>query len=183
MSESPSLILLEAAPGPDDPLGMMMACHKRLLARLETLTRVVEVFKHADEERYDQAAGAIGLVIRHLHGPARVHHEDEEISLFPRMLARDAGAAAPIHALESEHEQLEGLWSSVLPMLMALADGAELTPDRLECLEAGVAALRSGYEAHIRHEDEVIYPLAERLLSPEDLHGLGTEMSTRRQLR
>ena len=41
MSPSPSLVILEAAPGPDDPLGMLKACHRRLEARLATLSRVV----------------------------------------------------------------------------------------------------------------------------------------------
>ena len=182
MSESPSLVLLEAAPGPDNPIGMLMACHRRLEARLETLTRVVEVYQQRDEERYDQAAGAIGLVVRHLRGPARLHHEDEELSLVPRLAHQDAVVAQQLAALEREHELLDARWAAVLPGLLQLAGGAEPTDELVAEVAKGVASLRKGYAAHIQREDEVIYPAAKRILDAEDLAEVGVEMASRRHV-
>lgn len=183
MSDSRSITLLEAAPGPDDPVGMLMACHRRLEGRLETLTRVVEVYRLRDEERYDQAAGAIGLVIRHLHGPTRTHHEDEELSLFPRMIAHDAEAAGKvIAALEAEHETLESRWAALLPILVGLAEGDEPTDALVAQLAAGVEALVAAYRAHIRIEDEELYPMAKRLLADTDIAAVGREMAARRHI-
>lgn len=182
MSDSPSLILLEPAPGPDDPLGMLRACHRRLEAKLDTLTRVVEVYQQADEERYDQAAGAIGLVVRHLHGPAQTHHEDEELSLFPRMIARDPAIAEPLHKLEFEHEKLAVQWRALLPMLLSLADGTIAPPEHLANVARGVATLSAGYRAHIHAEDTIIYPAAQSLLSADELAEIGREMADRRHL-
>jgi hemerythrin-like domain-containing protein len=182
MSDSRSITLLEAAPGPDDPVGMLMACHRRLEGRLETLLRVVEVYRLRDEERYDQAAGAIGLVIRHLHGPTRTHHEDEEVSLFPRMVARDAEAARAIAALEAQHETLEAQWNAVLPTLVGLAEGDEPTDELVARLAVGVEALVTAYREHIRLEDEELYPLAKRVLSEAEVAALGQEMAARRHI-
>jgi hemerythrin-like domain-containing protein len=182
MSDSPSLILLEPAPGPDDPLGMLRACHRRLEAKLDTLTRVIEVYQQGDEERYDQAAGAIGLVIRHLHGPAQTHHEDEELSLFPRMIARDPAIAERLHALELEHETLAVTWRALLPQLLSLADGTPAPAERLAAMAEAVATLNTGYRAHIRAEDTVIYPAAQETLSAAELAAVGDEMAARRHL-
>jgi hemerythrin-like domain-containing protein len=175
-------VLLEAAPGPDNPLGMLMACHRRLEAKLTTLKRVIEVYQQRDEERYDQAAGAIGMVIRHLHGPGRLHHEDEEISLFPRMIARDPAVEKRLARLEFEHEKLEVQWSALLPLLVRLSEGHELLDTELTTLAQGVAVLTEGYLTHIHEEDEQIYAEAKRLLSEEELALLGTEMAARRQV-
>ncbi|MFN3428695.1 MAG: hemerythrin domain-containing protein [Candidatus Sericytochromatia bacterium] len=182
MSDSGSFTLLEAAPGPDDPVGMLMACHRRLEGRLETLTRVVEVYRVRDEERYDQAAGAIGLVIRHLHGPTRLHHEDEELSLFPRMIARDAQAGAVIAGLEVEHEALEVQWAALLPVLVGLAEGDEPTDELVERLASGVEALIATYREHIRIEDQELYPMAKQLLAETEIAAVGQEMAARRHI-
>lgn len=182
MSDSSSIVLLEAAPGPDDPLGMLMACHRRLEAKLLTLQRVVEVYQQRDEERYDQAAGAIGMVIRHLHGPARLHHEDEEISLFPRLVAHEAQVEQQLAHLEFEHEKLEVQWAALLPLLVRLAEGGEPVDAEITTLAQGVAVLSEGYHRHIREEDEQIYTQAKRLLGSDEIAAVGAEMAARRQV-
>jgi hemerythrin-like domain-containing protein len=182
MSNSSSFVLLEAAPGPENPLGMLMACHRRLEAKLDTLARVVEVYQQVDEERYDQAAGAIGLVIRHLHGPARLHHEDEEISLFPRLIAQDAAMEQRLGKLELEHEKLEARWAALLPTLTSLAEGTEPKPELVAELAQGVEALSEAYRGHIRAEDEEIYVDAARLLDAGEIAAIGAEMKARRHI-
>lgn len=178
---SSSFTLLDAAPGPDDPFGMLRACHRRLEARLDTLERVLEVYQQADEERYDQAAGALGMVIRHFLGAGKLHTEDEELSLFPR-LTEDEALATLIDTLEADHAQIEAVWRRLLPTLEELSEGADPHPERVSSLADGVAALCEAYRAHILREDREIFPLAEEALSSEARQALGQEMAARRHL-
>jgi hemerythrin-like domain-containing protein len=45
-----------------------------------------------------------------------------------------------------------------------------------------VATLNTGYRAHIRAEDTVIYPAAQETLSAAELAAVGDEMAARRHL-
>ena len=46
--------------------------------------------------------------------------------------------------------------------------------------EAVLAQFAQGYDAHIRSEEEVVYPAARALLEPQALQAMGQEMRQRR---
>jgi hemerythrin-like domain-containing protein len=181
-SVPPSFNILNPAPGTDDPIGMLHACHRRLEGRLDTLARIVEVFRDREEDRYDQAAGAAGMAIRYFCGAAHHHKCDEEESLFPRMIEADASVSALLDALEADHLALENRWASMFPTLEKIAEG--LTPTDAELLELAedLAFLDAGYRKHIQQEDQTIFPTAVRLLAPDELLTVGREMAARRFL-
>jgi hemerythrin-like domain-containing protein len=93
------------------------------------------------------------------------HHQKEEGVLFGAMIAGGAPAAGgPIDMMLDEHEQARALTRQ-------LRDGAK----RLEGLDAGAAPLivraARRYVAllrdHIAKEDEMLFPMADELLSPD----------------
>lgn len=182
MTQSASMTILGPAPGPDDPLGLLRACHRRLEARLDTLVRVFEVYGRREEDRYDQAAGAIGMVIRHMQGAAKLHNEDEEFSLFPRLIEADPTLSGRLLALEAEHETTDELWASLRPVLQELSEGADPEPGLVTRLMPRVEALVQGHRRHFQIEEAEVFQPAERLLSPEALRSIGEEMAARRQL-
>lgn len=179
---SGSLTILGPAPGPDDPIGMLKACHRRLESRLDTLRRVTEVYQRREEDRYDQAAGAIGMVIRHMQGAGRMHTEDEEFSLFPRLVEADADFVQRLLALEAEHETIESLWDRLRPTLQAIAEGADPEPAMAAGLARDVAALEDAYLRHIRTEEETVLTPAVHVLSDAAIAAIGEEMAARRHL-
>lgn len=176
----PSFNFLAPAPGTDDPIGMLKACHRRLEGRLDTLARVVEVFTNREEDRYDQAAGAVGQVIRYFCGAAHHHSRDEEESLFPRMIAADKAVAERLAILEADHDRLDDTWASIFPTLEKIAEGFEPEEGELRELAEDLKVLDAGYRDHIRREESEILALAERLLDREELHAVGREMAARR---
>lgn len=182
MSQSASLTILGPAPGPDDPLGMLRACHRRLESRLDALSRVFEVYQRREEDRYDQAAGALGMVIRHFQGAGRMHHEDEEFSLFPRLVEADSAFADRLLPLEAEHETIENLWMSLRPALQEFSEGAEPDPASVARLQPRVEAYVNAHRRHLATEEREVFAPAEGLLSPAALEAIGEEMAARRQL-
>lgn len=176
----PSFNLLGPVPGTDDPIGMLKACHRRLEGRLDTLARVVEVFLNGEEDRYDQAAGAVGQVIRYFCGAAHHHTLDEEESLFPRLIEADPAVAERLAVLETDHEALENRWASMFPTLEKIAEGLEPTADELRELGEDLKVLDAGYRDHIRREESEVLYLAEQLLEGDELRAVGQEMAARR---
>jgi hemerythrin-like domain-containing protein len=164
------------APGFDDPLGLLAACHGRIRDRLRTLARLQ---RHLPEHGHDQdaCAAARGL-LKYFDEAAPNHHADEERSLFPRLAARSSDAAELLDQLALEHDALEAHWRRLRPLLAAIVAGqrANLSPRQ-------VRELRSAYEAHIQREDDLLLPLAVDLLDPEDLEAIGREMAERRAPR
>ncbi|GAB1235318.1 hemerythrin domain-containing protein [Ferrigenium sp. UT5] len=163
-----------AAPGFDDPLEMLRACHGRITAQCDTLNRLVTHLQtHGNDEQAAQAARAI---LRYFDTAGRHHHQDEEQDLFPVLRASgDARAAQYIVRLLAEHKELESAWRALRPLLAAIAE------DRANTLDADVAAsFINGYARHIEFENGTLLPLAATLLHAAQLQTLGRSMAARR---
>ena len=162
-----------SAPGFDDPLGMLAACHRRIERQLATLDRLQ---RHLPEHGCDdEARAAAGAILKYFDGPAPNHHADEEQSLFPRLRAREASAGELVDELEHDHETLAARWRRLRPLLAGIAAGvrANLSPKQVD-------DLRAAYAAHIAREEGLLIPLAARALDAESLRRIGEEMAARR---
>jgi len=73
--------LIPELPDFDDPLGVLRACHERMLAQCNTLQGLVTHVAHNGVD--DEARSAIGNVIHYFTTSALHHHQDEEQDLFP----------------------------------------------------------------------------------------------------
>jgi hemerythrin-like domain-containing protein len=162
------------APTFDDPLGMLEACHGRISAQCALLDKLA---KHLDARRWDeQVAQAATQILRYFDTAGQFHHQDEELDLFPQLLASgDPAAAGLMAALLAEHRELEQCWRALRPELLGLTLGAST---RLE--EGVVSRFNAGYAAHIALENTRLLPLAERLLDFNQRAVLGKRMAARR---
>lgn len=177
--------ILAAKPGPDDPLGQLTACHRKLEARLDALAAVARVLAAGvPAERRQAVVEALGAAIAHFDGPGAWHLADEDDSLYPRLLAMDPAAADVLAALQPEHEAIEAGWDDLKPALAALRDavaagdpvpGAWL--HRLEAQLPGYAAL---YRRHHAFEETTVMPRVRAALDAEALAAIGQEMRARR---
>jgi len=87
------------------------------------------------------------------------HHGKEEAVLFPAMERSEVPeSGCPLGALRSEHKKGRMLVSSF--------------HDSVEKLVADIAAICQFYPDHIWKEDDMVFPMVERLFKPEDLEQL-----------
>lgn len=168
------LLQAAAAPGFDDPLEMLRACHGRITAQCDTLQRLVG---HLQAQGNDtQAAQAARAILRYFDTAGRHHHDDEEQDLFPALLASgDSEVARHVARLLGEHQEMDAAWHTLRPLLAAIAE------DRAGTLDAGtVAHFIDCYARHIVFENGTLLPLAQTLLDEATLQHIGRNMAARR---
>jgi hemerythrin-like domain-containing protein len=165
-------MLTSSAPGFDDPLALLRACHERILRQCETLSKVTERLP-ADGLTPDLREAA-AAVHRYFTTTGRHHHEDEELDLFP-LLRGDSVLAPLLDWLQTDHRRLEQLWRKLEPYLAApesITDPAAFA--------ARVREFNGAYAAHIMRENQELLPRAAALLPPAILTVLGARMAARR---
>ena len=175
--ERPSLF--DTPAGYDDPLGMLLGCHRRIEKKIGTLKALGT---HLSKKGIDaEASTAAQAVLRYFEVAAAHHHADEEHNLFP-MLARritDPTERERFKALDvqlrAEHREIERVWSRLRRPLEGIAEGLQR-----QLPETDVHAFATLYARHIRAEESVFRSLTERWLSPTDLLALGRAMAERR---
>ncbi|MHB1176353.1 MAG: hemerythrin domain-containing protein [Sulfuriferula sp.] len=167
-------LMPKPAPGFDDPIGLLRACHERILGHCDTLERLVSHLRqHGADEDAQQAAVRI---LRYFQVAAPLHHQDEERDLFPALRAHSAFPAIQHQGLEkliAQHRELDQLWIEMEAALLAISRGA---PADL-AVQSFVVLTR----AHIAVEEREIFPLAERLLDAATRAVLSNAMQARRQ--
>ena len=172
-----SSLVSGAAPGFEQPFEMLEACHERVQRMLALLQRLREHLPgHGADENARQAARD---VIRYFDQAAPQHHRDEELHVFPPLLAQgDAGTLALVRRLQQDHLRMAARWASAREVLEAVASGAldSLTPGH----EAALDAFAGPYADHIAAEEQLAYPAAAALLDAGALAAMSEEMMRRR---
>ncbi|MGD2119801.1 MAG: hemerythrin domain-containing protein [Chromatiales bacterium] len=166
------MLLTETAPDFSQPLELLRACHQKILNHCEMLLRLCQ---HVQTQVDDDAQKAAQQIHRYFSSAAQLHHEDEEVDLFP-LLQHNPQASALIRQLQPQHVELGNLWSVFESVL---ADQQRLT--ELANMNHQAVALQQLYASHIEMENEQLLPLAATLLTPVQLQQLGANMQARRQ--
>jgi hemerythrin-like domain-containing protein len=163
----------QAAPGFDDPLGMLVACHRRIERQLATLARLQ---RHLPENGSDaDARAAARATLKYFDNAAPNHDADEEQSLFPRLTAATPDAIPLVDDLEREHAMIAERWRRLRPMLVGISAGQRSTLSPKE-----VANLADCYHAHIAREESDLLPFAKTIFDAATLVVIGEEMAARR---
>jgi pyridoxamine 5'-phosphate oxidase len=171
--------LFDATVGFDDPLEMLLACHRRIERQLATLEKLrAHLTQHGVDAEASLAAQSI---LRYFAKAAESHHEDEEKDLFPLLELRipageeKARFNALRDRLERDHEYVREMWSRLRKPLEAIADGI---PRPLPMFE--VRAFTEAYSRHIEAEEKALGNLFERWIDGSDRAMLGRKMKDRR---
>ena len=165
------------AVGFDTPFEMLEACHERVLRSLALLEKLCN-YLH-DLACDDSARQAARDVVRYFDVAWPLHHEDEELHVFPVVLLQgSADAVDRVHQLQDDHLHMGMHWRDARRRLLALAEGQTHSFSAED--EATFALFSQGYAAHIASEEEVVYPAARALLSESALQQMGQEMRQRR---
>jgi hemerythrin-like domain-containing protein len=174
--------LFEISAGFDEPLEMLLACHRRIERQLETLKRLhARLESHAVDAEASSAAQAL---LKYFDGAGANHHADEEVDLFPLLDARIIDPAEHERfvsfraKLESDHHELQSNWTRLKKPLEGIAEGLTRTLPA-----ADVHAFTWGYAHHILVEESALREFFERWLDAPDRETLGRAMAARRTPR
>lgn len=110
--------------GFDEPFAMLDACHDRVRRSLDLLERLRAYLQ--DKGCDDSARQAARDVLRYFDIAAPLHHEDEELHVFPPLLAQggDERLAALVRQLQRDHVRMAERWAEARQPLEQLAQGA-----------------------------------------------------------
>lgn len=172
------------------PTDMLMGCHARIRHFSTMAVRLSEAV-NAPAEEITRAAESI---YRYFTVALPLHEQDENFSLHPRLkkaanlpastsetsLLRElAGPAAD--AMVEQHESIDQLVERLLPLWTILRASPERIAELAPEMSQTAKALSEIFDAHLKLEEETVFPAMEQLLSEEQLQELLAEMKARRQ--
>jgi len=165
-----------------EPLGLLEDCHKRILHFMQALVTLADSVGAAPLNAVER--DALERSLRYFRKVAPRHNADEEESLFPQLRS---------HPGEQSEQVFAHLASLAADHRWAEVQHHEVDAIGNRWLSAGV--LHSGYHAqfrslvhslsrfyahHIHIEEEEVFPVARRTLSPMEKETVGREMAERR---
>ena len=166
-----------------DPTGLLSDCHRRIEMFLGALEEVASVI---DRPLTEETRAALESALRYFREAAPKHTADEEESLFPRLRRnRDANVEAGIKSLEPlerDHLLAGSLHAEMEELGQRYLSAGSLESTGVEAFRKAIASLASIYKQHISIEDDLVFPLAKRLLSVADKAAIADEMAARRKL-
>ncbi len=165
-----------AAPDFSDPLGLLRACHERILKHGAMAVNLAS--RLADSGLEPEVTNAAAQVHRYFSTAARHHHEDEEQDIFPRLARQSRKLADLVHYLEQEHSRLEALWLEMEPLL---AEPARI--ENTEEFQSLTTQLAEAYRAHVQKENSELLEPATRIISNSELSQIGRSMAKRRGIK
>lgn len=167
-----------------DPTGLLSDCHRRIEMFLGTLEAVAKVI---DLPATEETRRALESALRYFAQAAPQHTADEEESLFPRLRRihdpEIEAVFSRLQQLEEEHRWASPLHAEVDRLGVHYLFTGMLSGPEAGAFRSVVASLASMYKRHIKVEDELVFPLADRILYGFDKSAIAGEMAGRRKVR
>ncbi len=165
-----------------EPTGLLSDCHRRIEMFLGSLVRVAElVEKPLDAD----ARTAMETSLRYFREAAPKHTADEEESLFPRLRRMHNPEVdtllGTLDPLERDHRRADSLHAQVDRLGRKCLSAESLSREDATEFAQAVTQLASIYKEHIRIEDELVFPVAGKVLSAEEKAAIADEMAARRR--
>ena len=174
------------------PIDRLLAEHRELRRDIDRLRAAVEDLRARGDASLPATLPALRPVVAMMSGPLLVHARKEDEALFPAVEGALGESAGPTAVMRREHveihdgarrfrETLRQLHEVEHPSIVAGGERLQ----RLVAGEAGTGELVTTgeelvelLEAHFQKEEDVLFPIARGLLSPEDLAAVESRMET-----
>jgi len=167
-----------------DPIGLLSDCHRRIEMFLGSLQAVADV---VDQPPTEDVRRALESALSYFCQAAPKHTADEEETLFPRLRQMRnpevEAAFSRVEKLEEEHRFAALLHEAVERIGTEYLSNGNLADGEIADFRRSVASLAAIYKQHISIEDELIFPLASRMLSASEKQEVASEMAGRRKVR
>ncbi|NJN40790.1 MAG: hemerythrin domain-containing protein [Gammaproteobacteria bacterium] len=136
--------------------------HRALAGVLHGLQYLVK--RIADGKEQPDFVLLTAMVVYILSFPVRLHHPKEDEYLFSALRTRDAAIVPVLDELEAEHVQDRECARGLDDALRRY----EREPDAFRAFAVAVERYAAFQWAHMRKEEDIVLPAAERALLPED---------------
>ncbi len=143
-----------------EALTILLEGHEKGLAKLALLESAAERLKQG---RGADALPQLCEALEFFNGELRAHFLHEEDGLFP-VLARVIGRMGPIGAMKEEHQSIWRAVDTLEERVTELERGSAGDLAETERVATHVLGL---LRSHIRKENEMLFPLAERHLNDQ----------------
>ena len=167
-------------PAPDfsDPIGLLKACHQRILRYCELLENMVTLIKQdsTTESAQKEITNAANQVKRYFSTAGAMHHQDEEQDFFPLLIRSSMKMADLINSLKQEHKKEDECWAQLEPLLLNPAK-----TENIKSFEQLINEFCLLQRNHIKKEEEGFLSLAQHILSKDQLRNIGYSMEERRK--
>jgi hemerythrin-like domain-containing protein len=167
------------AVGFEQPFEMLEACHERVQRSLALLERLLAYI--TDKGHDAQSRTAAADVLRYFDLAAPLHHDDEEVHVFPLLLEQgDDAVRAAVRLLQEDHRRMSAAWAAAREPLLrwSLRDSSGPVDTASHTALQDFAAL---YGTHIQTEESLVYPAARALMDAPALGDMGRQMQARRR--
>ena len=167
-----------------DPTGLLTDCHRRVEMFMASLMAVAQL---CEIDLSDEVRHSLELALRYFREAAHKHTADEEQSLFPRLRAIDNPelkvALGALDGLEEDHRWAEPLHRLVNELGTQCLRAGKLSSPDADQFRGATQRLYEMYQRHIEVEEQVVFPIAKKVLSPELKAEMAKEMESRRGLK
>jgi iron-sulfur cluster repair protein YtfE (RIC family) len=157
---------------------MLRECHERI----RRFASLAAMLPEAHSATPAEIASGAESVARYFAEALPQHVLDEDEALAPALLA--AGASPEVRLaladMTDQHRVIEDMLVMMIPLWRTLAASPGLLAQLSPAL-AAAQALRQSLEAHLRLEESVLFPAAEKALTPDALREMGRALRDRRQ--
>ena len=165
-----------------NPIGLLSDCHRRIERFLQILLTIATQARGGALDAEHRHALEAGL--RYFREAAPKHIADEEEDLFPRLRQLRGGRIPPvltdIDRLEAEHKTAEGWHRQVDQLGEGWLSENFLQMEDAVHFKNLLTSLSDLYQAHIRLEEDRVFPAARGELAEAELRAMGQRMAVRR---
>jgi hemerythrin-like domain-containing protein len=161
-----------------DGFDVLDGCHRQTIFKLGLLAALILRLRSrgADAEAREMAK----RISHFFSTTARLHHEDEERHVFPKLLATaDPVLVQDVRRLRQDHERLEENWIELGAMLDAVGAGSAWHD--LDALEHAAKVFTELSRDHVALEESCIYPEAQARTHATERREMWREMASRRR--
>jgi hemerythrin-like domain-containing protein len=162
----------------EDPIAMLLECHNRIRASLELLRKLTSYLKVNGNDA--QTARAATDIRRYFGIAAPLHHQDEELHVFPALQKSHVVAIQTyVNRVQADHLRMNDQWLALQTFLVDLSIESSKTVWS-QTLEDQVRSFQALHEEHLDIEEQLLFPALVMAASAEDLESMGLEMQQRR---
>lgn len=166
--------------GFDDPIGMLIDCHRRIERFLHILCVVAD--RATNRTLNEEEKTAVQSALNYFRVGGLRHTADEEESLFPRLRVKlSAANSEDLDRLESDHRCANDLHAAVDSLYSKWIEAGRLNSEEEQRLHASSLQLKNLYEEHIQIEERIVFPRAADVLDSRTIAAIGQEFVARRR--
>lgn len=144
-----------------DIIASLRGDHSRLTRLLDALERQISAFEEGGQPDFEIMDGILHYCRSY---PDRHHHPCEDL-VYEVLQRRNPRVAAEVGDLPREHAKIAALTLDFAGQLTAVEQDV---PTQRRDLAAAARAFLDAYRCHIRMEEKLFFPAAERWLTPLD---------------